>query len=171
MIPRQNQLSAVNMSDWTVNATTRMPAPPQSHLSTGEFIGQHWFPADHQVRGAWSGSDGGSLSSQSLGTGGNSDQSLFSVLSQCNQLRSSSSYDPVRPTDQFLTTRSYGVVDASTHRINAVVPQTSHPLDYLSGREAPSSLLPDDMAWMNLPHQNSALHDQMGKPFLRSWNR
>lgn len=170
LIPRQDQLSAVNMGDWTVNAT-RISAPPQSHLSTGEFIGQHWFPADHQVRGAWNGSDGGSLSSQSLGTGGTSDQSLFSVLSQCNQLRSTSSYDPVRHTDQFLTTRSYGVVEAGTPRINAVVPQASHPLDYLGGREAHSSLLPDDMAWMNLPHQNSALHDQMGKPYLRSWNR
>lgn len=172
LISRQDQLSAVNMSDWAVNAA-RMSASPQSHLSAGEFIGQHWFPADHQVRGGpWNGSDGGSLSSQSLSAGGNSDQSLFSVLSQCNQLRSTSSYDSVRHTaDQFLTTRSFGVVNAGTPRINAVVPQTSHPLDYLSGREAPSSLLPDDMAWMNLPHQNSALHDQMGKPYLRSWNR
>ncbi|XP_054815219.1 uncharacterized protein LOC129315501 [Prosopis cineraria] len=170
MIPRQDPLSAVNMSDWAGNAS-RMSAPPQSHLNTGEFIGQHWFPADHQVRGAWSGSDGGSLSSQSLSTGGNSDQSLFSVLSQCNQLRAANPYDPVRHTDQFVTTRSYGAVDASIPRLNAAVPQTSHPLDYLSGREAHSSLLPDDSAWMNLPHQNPALLDQMGKPYLRSWNR
>lgn len=171
LIPRQDQLSTVNLSDWTVNAT-HLSAPPQSHLSAGRFIGQHWFPADHQVRGAWNGSEGGgNLSSQGLGTGGNSDQSLFSVLSQCNQLRPTSSYDPVRHTDQFLTTRSYGAVEAGTPRMNAVVPQTSHPLDYLSGREGTSPLLPDDMAWMNLPHQNSALHDQMGRPFLRSWNR
>ncbi|KAI9084027.1 hypothetical protein K1719_034023 [Acacia pycnantha] len=170
MIPRQDPLSAVNMSDWAGNAP-RLSAPPQCHLNSGEFIGQQWFPADHQVRGAWSGSDGGSLSIQSLGTGGNSDQSLFSVLSQCNQLRTANPYDPVRHTDQFITTRSFGAVDASTPRLSAAVPQTSHPLDYLSGRETHSSLMPDDSAWMNLPHQNPALLDQLGKPYLRSWNR
>lgn len=171
MIPRQDQLPAVNMSDWAGNAP-RMSAPPQSHLNTGEFIGQHWFPADHQVRGAWSGSDGGSLPSQNLSTGGNSDQSLYSVLSQCNRLQAANPFDPVRHTEQFGPTRSYGAVDASTLRVNAAVPPTSHPLDYLSGREAHSSLLPDDATWMNLPHQNPALLDQMGKPFLRtSWNR
>ncbi|KAK7271071.1 hypothetical protein RJT34_26677 [Clitoria ternatea] len=170
LIPRQDPLGTVNMTDWAAN-TARIAAPSQSHLNTGDFIGHHWFPADHQVRGGWNGTDGGGLSSQSIGTGANSDQSLFSILSECNQLRSGSPYDSVRNTDQVLAPRTYGVVDAGTSRVNAVVPQASHPLEYFTGREAPTGLVPDDMTWMSLPHQNSALHDQMGKPYLRSWNR
>ena len=170
LVPRQDSLAAVNMTDWTAN-TARIAAPSQSQLNTGDFSGQHWFPADHQVRGGWHGSDGSSLSSHSLGAAANSDQSLFSILSQCNQLRSGGSNDSVRNTDQFLAQRTYGVVDAGTSRTNAVASHASHPLEYFSGREAPSGLVPDDMAWVSLPHQNSAIHDQMGKPYLRSWHR
>ncbi|RDX63395.1 hypothetical protein CR513_58180, partial [Mucuna pruriens] len=169
LVPRQDPLAAVNMTDWAAN-NARIAGPSQSHLNTGDFIGHHWFPADHQVRGGWNGSDSGSLSSQSLGTGANSDQSLFSILSECNQLHSGSPYDSVRNTDQFLAPRTYRSVDAGTPRVNAVAPLASHPLDYFTGREAPSGLVPDDMAWMSLPHQNSSLHDQMGKSYLRSWN-
>lgn len=171
LIPRQDPLVAVNMTDWTSN-NARIAGPSQSHLNTGDFIGNHWFPADQQIRGGWNGSDSGSLSSQSLGTGASSDQSLFSILSECNQLRSGSSYDSVRNTDQFVAHRTYGSVDAGTPRVNTIgPPAASHPLDYFTGREAPSGLVPDDMTWMSLPHQNSSLHDQMGKPYLRSWNR
>ncbi|XP_047178730.1 protein PFC0760c isoform X2 [Vigna umbellata] len=149
LMPRQDPLVAVNMTDWTSN-NARIAGPSQSHLNTGDFIGNHWFPADQQIRGGWNGSDSGSLSSQSLGTGASSDQSLFSILSECNQLRS----------------------DAGTPRVNTIgPPAASHPLDYFTGREAASGLVPDDMTWMSLPHQNSSLHDQMGKPYLRSWNR
>ncbi|XP_027923848.1 uncharacterized protein LOC114181564 isoform X2 [Vigna unguiculata] len=148
LIPRQDPLGAVNMTDWASN-NARIAGPSQSHLNTGDFIGHHWFPADHQIRGGWNGSDSGSLSSQSLGTGASSDQSLFSILSECNQLRS----------------------DAGTPRVNTIGPPASHPLDYFTGREAASGLVPDDITWMSLPHQNSSLHDQMGKPYLRSWNR
>ncbi|XP_020231542.1 uncharacterized protein LOC109812084 isoform X2 [Cajanus cajan] len=144
LISRQDPLAAVNMTDWATN-NTRIAGPSQSHLNTGDFIGHNWFPAD-QVRGGWNGTDGGSIPSQSLGTGANSDQSLFSILSECNQLHS----------------------DAGTPRVNAVAPPASHPLDYFTGREAPSGLVPEDMAWI---HQNSSLHDQLGKPYLRSWNR
>nr|KYP51159.1 Nuclear factor connected with kappa-B-binding protein [Cajanus cajan] len=166
LISRQDPLAAVNMTDWATN-NTRIAGPSQSHLNTGDFIGHNWFPAD-QVRGGWNGTDGGSIPSQSLGTGANSDQSLFSILSECNQLHSGSAYDSVRNTDQFLAPRTYGLVDAGTPRVNAVAPPASHPLDYFTGREAPSGLVPEDMAWI---HQNSSLHDQLGKPYLRSWNR
>lgn len=171
LIPRQDTLIAVNMTGWAANNNARIAGPSRSHLNTGDFIGQHWFPADHQVRGGWNGSDSGSLSSQSLGTVASSDQSLFSILSECNQLHSGSPYDSVRNMDQFLAPRTYGLVDAGTPRVNAVAPPTSHPLDYFAGREAPSGMVPDDMSWMSLPHQNSSLHDQMGKPYLRQWNQ
>nr|XP_012567445.1 uncharacterized protein LOC101502546 isoform X2 [Cicer arietinum] len=171
-IPRQDPLAAVNLTDWAAN-TSRMAAPSQSQLNAGDFIGHHWTPAEHHVRGGWNGSYGSSLSSQSIGTGPNSDQNLFTILSHCNQLRSGSSYDSVRNSDQFLAPRTYGV-DASTTSVNATAaPQASLPLDYFAGREsaAPGGVVPDDMTWMNLQHPNSALNDQMGKPYLRSWNR
>lgn len=193
LMSRPDPLASANVTGWAAN-TAPIAAPSQSHLNTGDLTGgQQWFPAGHQVHGGWNGSVGGSLSSQSLGTGTiggwngsiggslssqslgtgtNSDQSLFSILSQCNQLPAGSPYDSVRNTDQFLAPRTYGVVDAGIPRLNAVAPQASHPLDYLTGRsEPPIGLVPDDMAWMSLPHQSSALHDQMGKPYQRSWHR
>lgn len=169
LIPRQDPLAARNITDWAVSAP-RMVAPSQSHINTDNFIGQPWFSSDQQIQGAWNGSGNGSLFSQSLGTGGNSHHNLFSVLSQYNQLRSGNPYESIRHTDQFLSPRTYGVVDAGTHRINAVVPPSSHPLDHFSGRDAPGALVPDDMTWMSLPPQNPTLNDQIGS-YLRSWNR
>ncbi|GAU21291.1 hypothetical protein TSUD_287010 [Trifolium subterraneum] len=173
-IPRPDSLAAVNVTDWAAN-TAYMAAPSQSQLNTGNFIGHHWPPSNHQVRSGWNGSVGSSLSSQSVGTGANTDQGIFNILSQCNQLRPGSSYDSIRNPDQFLAPRTFGV-DAGTIRMNpaaALPPQASNPLDYFTGREAaPSGLVPDDMTWVNLQHPNSTLHDQMGKPYLRSsWNR
>ncbi|KAK7336173.1 hypothetical protein VNO77_16706 [Canavalia gladiata] len=56
--------------------------------------------------------------------------------------------------------------------IKAVLPPpSSNPLDYFNGNGTPSALVPDDMAWMSSPPQNPALHDQMGKQYLRPWNR
>ena len=172
LIPRQDSLAAVNVTDWAAN-TACMAAPSQPQLNPGNFIGHHWPLADHQIRGVWNGTSGSSLSSQNVGTGMNTDQNLFSILSQCNQLRPGSSYDSVRNTDQFLAPRTYGI-DAGTSRVNpAALPQASHQLDYFPGREtvAPSALVPDDMSWMNLQHPNPpALRDPMGRPYLRPWN-
>jgi hypothetical protein len=167
--PRQEHLAPVNMQDLTIN-TIRMPAPLQSGLNGGELLSQNWFAGEHQVHGGWSGSDAASVESQSIGSGSGSDQSLFHVLSHCNQLRSSGPYDSLGSTDQFIASRNYGMVDGSTPRMSNVIPQASHSLDYLSGHEAATSMMPDDMGWMSLPHQNSVLHDPMGKPYLRSWN-
>jgi hypothetical protein len=169
LIPRQEHLAPVNMQDLTVN-TIRMPVPLQSGLNGGELLSQNWFAGEHQVHGGWSGSDAASVESQSIGSGSGSDQSLFHVLSHCNQLRSSGPYDSLGSTDQFIASRNYGMVDGSTPRMSNVIPQASHSLDYLSGHEAATSMMPDDMGWMSLPHQNSVLHDPMGKPYLRSWN-
>lgn len=169
LIPRQEHLAPVNMQDLAVN-TIRMPAPLQSGLNGGELLSQNWFAGEHQVHGGWTGSNAASVQSQSIGGGSGSDQSLFHVLSHCNQLRSSGPYDSLGSTDQFIASRNYGMVDSSTPRMSNVIPQASHSLDYLSGHEAATSMMPDDMGWMGLPHQNSVLHDQMGKPYLRSWN-
>ncbi|KAJ7971788.1 Nuclear factor related to kappa-B-binding protein [Quillaja saponaria] len=101
-IPRQDHLSAINMRDWAVNGV-RMSAPSHSPLNCGELLGQHWFPTDQQVHSGWTGSDVAGLPNQSIGSGG--DQSLFSVLSQCNQLHSVLPYNAVRPAQQFVTVR------------------------------------------------------------------
>ncbi|KAG5252143.1 glutamic acid-rich protein [Salix suchowensis] len=170
--------------DWNVNPA-RMPARIQSHLNDGGLLTQNWFSGEHQVRGDWTGAGGRSVSSQSIGS--NADQSLFSVLSQCNQLhtrnpinqlrsvspvnqRSSGPFDLVGSAEQFVLPRTYGMVSGVTPRINNTLPQAVHPLNYYGGRDTVSSLMPDDMGWMTLP-QNSALHDPVGKPHLRSWNQ
>ncbi|CAK7348125.1 unnamed protein product [Dovyalis caffra] len=184
LIPRQGPAPPVNLQDWNVNPV-RMPARLQSHLNDDGLLTQNWFSREHQVRGDWTGAGGASVSNQSIGS--NADQSLFSVLSQCNQLntrspinqlrsgspinqRPNGAFDSAGSAEQFVLPRNYGMVSGVTPRISNALPQAAHPLDYFSGRDSASSLMPDDMGWMPLP-QNSALHDPMGKPYLRSWNQ
>ncbi|KAJ6401226.1 hypothetical protein OIU84_016607 [Salix udensis] len=184
LIPRQVHAPLVNLQDWNVNPV-RMPAQLQSHPNDDGLLTQNWFSAEHQVRGDWNGAGGVGVSNQSIGS--NADQSLFSVLSQCNQLHITSPLDQLRsgsPTnqrpigtldsvgsaEQFMLPRTYGMASGVTPRISNALPQAVHPLDYLSGRDNASSLMPDDIGWMTLP-QNSALHDPLGKPYLRSWNQ
>ncbi|XWS43940.1 hypothetical protein CRYUN_Cryun15aG0001500 [Craigia yunnanensis] len=173
LLPRQEHLSSGNMQDWAVNPSC-MSVPFQHQLNSGELLSQNWFTGEHQVqvRGGWACSDGFSGPSQSIANGINADQSLFSVLSQCNQLRSSSLYESMGSSEQFIPQRNNGMVrGGSSGIIGNSLQQAAHPLDYLGGRDATTSLMADDMGWMSLPHQNPALHDQMGKPYLRSWNQ
>lgn len=174
LIPRQDSLPQVNMQDWDVNGV-RMAPPLQPRLNGGELLNQNWFSGEHQVRGGWTGSNSANISSQSIGSGSNGDQSLFSVLSHCNQLHSSSSFHSVGTNEHLISSRNYGMVGGVNPRISNIVPQaTTHSLDYLSGREGASSMMPDDMGmgWMGLPqHQSSGLHDPTGKSYLRSWNQ
>ncbi|XVF57680.1 hypothetical protein PTKIN_Ptkin07bG0001600 [Pterospermum kingtungense] len=173
---RQEHLPSGNMQDWAMNPG-RMSVPFQHQLNSGELLSQNWFNGEHQVqvRGVWGGSDGFSGPSQSIASGSNADQSLFSVLSQCSQLRSSSPYESMGTTEQqFLPQRSNGMMrGGSSGIIGSSLQQASHPFDYLGGRDATTSLMGDDvgMGWMNLPRQNPTLHDPMGKPYLRSWNQ
>ncbi|PRQ54356.1 putative nuclear factor related to kappa-B-binding protein [Rosa chinensis] len=170
LIPRQEHLTPVNFQDWNASSV-RMPGPLQSHLSGGDMLSPNWFSGEHPVHGGWSGSDAASVTSHSIGSGSTADESLFSVLSHCNQLRSGNPYHSVGSTDQFISPRNYGMVSGVTPRIGNVLPQAAHALDYLGGREAATSVVHDDLQWMNLPHQNSGLRDPVGKPFLRSWNQ
>ncbi|XP_062105316.1 uncharacterized protein LOC133816970 [Humulus lupulus] len=172
LIPRQEQLAPVHMHDWAVNGVPIPPPPIQTNLNGGDL--HNWFPGEHRARGGWTGSGGASVPSQSMGSVSGEDQSLFSVLSQCNQLHSSSPYHhSMPPSNQFITSRTYEMMGRATPAINNVLPQSSHSLDYMSGREAAtSSLMPDDIGWIGLPpHQSSSLQDPMGKPYLRSWNQ
>ena len=172
LIPRQEMLVGVDEHDWAVNSV-RVAPPMQSHLN-GEL--PNWFSGEHQVRGGWTGSGGASVPSRNGG-----DQSLYSVLSQCNQLRSGSPYQAAAASsaEQFIPARNYEMMGgSSTNPGMSNVPLPPQSLEYMSGREAGPSLMGDDndMGWMGLPqhqhqHHNSGLHDPMGKPYLRSWNQ
>ncbi|GAV82808.1 hypothetical protein CFOL_v3_26259, partial [Cephalotus follicularis] len=182
-IPRQENLPPGNVQDWTINPV-RLP----SHLDSVEILSQNWYSRDHQVRGGWSGSNGVSVPTQSMGSGTNADQGLYSILSHCGQLHSGSPYDSMGPSEQILSSRNYNMMGGTpNHGLSNTLPQVSHPLNHSGGRDAATSLMPDDVGWINLQHQNSlandpmgkmhlqhqnpAIHDPMGKPYLRSWNQ
>lgn len=167
-IPRPEHLSPPinNTQDWAVNSL-----PLQPHSNSGEFLNQNWFSGNLQVRNGWSGSEGACVQTQNIGSLNNlsnGDGHLFNVLS------GATSYNSLGSSEQFIPTRNFGVMNGGIPCNNNVLPQTSlsHSLDYLNGREtAAASLMANNIGWMGLPHQNSALHDLMGKQYLRSWNQ
>ncbi|XP_039008281.1 uncharacterized protein LOC120136256 [Hibiscus syriacus] len=171
MTPSQEHLPSGNLQDWAV-PPARMPAPFQHQLNNRDLLSQSWFTGEHQVRGEWAGSDGFSGQSQSMLSASNADQSLFSVLSHCNQFHSSSPYESMGSTEQFIPQRNNGMMRGVTPGlIGNGMQQAAHPFDYLGTRDTTTPLMAaDDPVWMNLPHPNSALHDPMGKPYLRSWD-
>ncbi|KAJ4850419.1 hypothetical protein Tsubulata_043244 [Turnera subulata] len=158
--PRQGHVPPMNMQDWNNHGS--MSERFQSHVNDDRFLTPNWYPGGHQVRDGWASLSGANVPSQSMGS--NVDQSLYSVFTQGNQLHSSSSIDTVRTSDQFVLPRNYGIGVGGNLRMSNTMPTVSHQLDYLSGRDA--YLIPDDMGWMNL-QQSSALHDPMGKSYLR----
>ncbi|TYJ08407.1 hypothetical protein E1A91_A11G072700v1 [Gossypium mustelinum] len=169
---RQEHLPSENMQDWAVTPA-RMPAPFQHPLNSRELLSQNWFTGEHQVpvRGGWAGSDGFSGQSQSIMSASNADQSFFGVLSHCNQFHSSSPYESMGSTGQFIPQRNNGMVRGGPSGIiGNSMQQAALPFDYLGTCDTTSSLMAaDDSGWMNIQHQNPALRDPMGKQYLRSW--
>ncbi|KAL4292003.1 hypothetical protein GQ457_14G005110 [Hibiscus cannabinus] len=171
--PRQEHLPSGNMQDWGVNPA-HMSAPFQHQLNSGELLNQNWFTVEHQaeVAGGWAGSDSFSGPSQSISIARESnaaDQSLFSVVSQCNRLGSRNPYESMGSTEHFQQ-RTNGING------NSIEQAGSHPLDYLGGRDASMPVMGDEMGWMSMAHQDtvSSLHDDpmaMGKLYSRSWNQ
>eukprot|EP00262_Sarcandra_glabra_P002006 TRINITY_DN1222_c0_g1_i4.p1 TRINITY_DN1222_c0_g1~~TRINITY_DN1222_c0_g1_i4.p1 ORF type:complete len:831 (+),score=200.70 TRINITY_DN1222_c0_g1_i4:281-2773(+) len=129
-------------------------APYQSSISSG-LLGQNWYSGGVQV----SGTEG-----QCLGGGSSADESLLSVLSQCNKLPPNSSYDP-------LSTEQYNIPSRNFVGNGGTFAYPSHQLNYLSGHETVAAVKENNMMWMNLSHQNPRPHDLIGKPYLRSWNQ
>ncbi|KAG8656046.1 uncharacterized protein LOC110613386 [Manihot esculenta] len=168
LLPRQGHVPPVNLQDWPVNPV-RMPAQAQPHMNNDVLLTQNWFSGERPVRGGWNGT--GSVSGPAQSVGCNTDQSLFSVLSQCNQLRTNNYFDSMGPTEQLMLPRNYEMASGVAPRISNSLPQTTHPLDYLNGRDTASSVTPDDIGWMTSLPQSSGLHDPVGKPYLRSWNQ
>ncbi|KAM7509328.1 hypothetical protein LguiA_019781 [Lonicera macranthoides] len=176
-IPRQEQhLLPLNIQDWAVNPvnTANMSAPPPSHLNGGEPpVSQNWFFGENRGGSVWSGSEIGP--NPSVGNGNNADQNLFSVIAQCNELGSSATYDPMRPTERLIQSGNYGGIGGGGGpAANIVLPRTANPLNFLGGHEAAGGLKANNnntsLGWVNLPHQATALQDTMGKPYLRPWN-
>ncbi|EOA19908.1 hypothetical protein CARUB_v10000158mg [Capsella rubella] len=173
--------------DWNTNCG-QVGVTQHPRLSTGPLLNQNW-----QFRSMWANTNGVGCTSQGsqtgterdpsilrvannaeqiVHTGGSSDQSLFSVLSQCSQLRHSrSAFEPESSSDQVVASGNYNMLmGGGTTQVGSNLVQPPNPLDYLSGSNPVTSLMPDDVAWMNQSRQNSGLHDPLGKLYPRSWN-
>ncbi|CAK9166175.1 unnamed protein product [Ilex paraguariensis] len=169
-IPRQEHFSPVNIPNWAVN-NARMSAPPQPQLNGEELLSQNWFSGEHRGRCGWSGSEDG-VGPNNIGNRNNADETLFGVVSECNELRYGAPYNSMMgpPTEQFIQSRNYGVVGVP--RNNHMLPQMGNPVvNYSSGHETAGGLKNNNMGWMSLPHPGSALQDSIRKPFMRSWDR
>lgn len=147
----------VNVHEWSTVNTVRMPAQPQPHLNSGE-LSQHWA--------GWAPLEPVAVN-HSLNSGSHSDQTLFSVLSECNELPRTS-YDAMGPTIQ---AGNYGGVGGGIPTSSNFLQQSPNPLNYLSGHEASGGVKINNLAWMGMPQQNPSIQESIGKPFLRSWNQ
>ncbi|GMH06890.1 hypothetical protein Nepgr_008730 [Nepenthes gracilis] len=174
--PRQEHFS-IDMQDWS---NSRVSAPIHSHLGSGEMLNHNWFSSENRTRDGWSGSECGVFRNLSLGNGGSGDQSLYSVLSQSNNLHPLTTFDAVGSNDKFIPS-NYGEDMGSEviPRTSNPLPQAVSPLHYLSGHDATAAaataaaataLKNSSMGWMSLPRQTS-LHDPTGKSFSKLWNQ
>ncbi|CAN1839090.1 hypothetical protein LINPERHAP1_LOCUS35658 [Linum perenne] len=174
MIPRQEHVQPhVNLQDWNVNPAARPPTQfPLPSLNGDGLLNQTWFPGDHQIRGGWNGFDTTTTTSNIVS---NADQTLFSVLSQCSQLRPSSNPldSLVASSGQMMLPRNYNMVGGGGIAGGSTLPQVGvHTHDYFTGRDPNGGgvVMQDESGWMNLGH-NNGFHDPMGKPYLRSWHQ
>ncbi|KAI3666073.1 hypothetical protein L6452_44711 [Arctium lappa] len=154
-IPRQEHLLPLNhVQDWPGNGGVNMPMLASSHHrlnSSGEVPSQNWFSDDEMVCDGWS------VPNQETGNGSQiADESLFSILSQCNNgMRSG----------EFIQPGNYVGVGRG-----AVPPTASDPrtgLNYMSGNGGQSAGAGarggNSLGWINVPR---TLQESGGK----SWN-
>ena len=168
--------------DWNASVA-QLGVTTQPPLNTGPLLNQNW-----QFKSMWANTNGVSQSShtgserdmnllrvatnpeQMIHRGSSPDQSLFSVFSQCNQLRRSRS--ALEPESSSAQVNYEMLMGGGTTQAGSSLAQPTNPLDYLSGSNNPAatSLMPDDAVWMNQSRENSGLHDPLGKLYPRSWN-
>lgn len=169
----------VNVHDWATSVNSvRVPVPCQPHLNSGELgPPQVWYAApaaENGNRDGWPSlepsvglSHGGFNSGSS-----NSDQTLFSVLSECHELPRAVNFDAA--AIQAGNYHHGGMIGGipSSNSSNFLAQPPPNPLNYLSGHEAASSSIKmNNMGWIGLPQQNPAIQESIGKTFLRSWNQ
>uniref|UniRef100_A0A7N0TQ30 DEUBAD domain-containing protein n=1 Tax=Kalanchoe fedtschenkoi TaxID=63787 RepID=A0A7N0TQ30_KALFE len=172
-LPTQEHLPPFHAQEWHANSIG-VSVPLQTQSRAGEMFTQNWYSPGQQIHGGWSNPPNEALIlNHSIRNEASNDESLFSVLSQCSELRSVGSYDhPLGSTGQVTPPGSFGVTGGNIARNNNGIPQMAHPHEFGSGREVAPSLLPSSMGWVNVvPQQNSSLHDPLSKPFLRSWKQ
>ncbi|CAI9777225.1 unnamed protein product [Fraxinus pennsylvanica] len=147
----------VNIHDWA----------PLSHMN-GE-LSQNWFQSEHGVGGGWS--MGAVSGTHSVGSGSNSDQTLYSVVSKCNELRPSATYDPMGSAERFIVPGNGSGMDGGIPTSSNVLQQSANSLNYLSSHDTVTGIKTNNIGWMEMTHQNSGVQESMGKPFVRSWNQ
>ncbi|KAA8530052.1 hypothetical protein F0562_004761 [Nyssa sinensis] len=124
LFPDKNISSPANIQDWDVNAS-HMSVPLQSHLNGGGLLSQNWYSGEHRAHDSWSGLDVAVGSNRGVGNRNSADESLFSVVSQCNELRSSAPYDSMGSTEQFIQSGNYGGVGGVVPTPSNVLPHDS----------------------------------------------
>ncbi|XP_068665767.1 uncharacterized protein [Aristolochia californica] len=164
--PSQGPFPSVDMQDWMTD-TSRMGSL-HGHIN-GPMLGpQNWFPGEPRVGNGWSVVDVPASTGQSLGGAGSStDESLYSVLSQYNQIQPRPPYNSVS-AEHLNPPRNF--VGGGFSENGDVFPYSAHQFNYLSGCEA-SAVKANNTSWTNLQHTSTSLHDQIARPFLRSWNQ
>uniref|UniRef100_A0A7N0U8V4 Uncharacterized protein n=1 Tax=Kalanchoe fedtschenkoi TaxID=63787 RepID=A0A7N0U8V4_KALFE len=169
-VPVPEHLPPFDSQEWHANSFTES-VPLQTQSCAGDMFTQNWYSPGQQKQGGWSSPPiEVSIPNQiTRSEASNNDESLFSVLSQCSELRSANSHH-TGSTGQVMPAAGFGVTGGNIGRNSIGIPQTSHPMECISRRGAAPSLVPGSMSWVSAPQQNSTLHDPMAKPFLRSLN-
>ncbi|KAL1539937.1 hypothetical protein AAHA92_24360 [Salvia divinorum] len=166
-VPRQENL-AVNVHDWASANSVRMPVT--HNLNNGE-LGQSWYTGENGNRDGWHAFE----PVNGFNNGSSSDQTLFSVLSECNGLPRAS-YDAataVGSTEGLIQAGTYngiGGIHASSSSSSNFLPVSANPLNYLSGHEGSGGIKMNNLGWPTM-QQSSGIQESIGKPFLRSWNQ
>ncbi|KAL3526245.1 hypothetical protein ACH5RR_010901 [Cinchona calisaya] len=149
----------INVQEWGVSTVSMRT--PQSHSNGGDLVSQNWFPGEHRAQGGWSGLEGAVASSRSIGRESIADQSLCSVLSECNELHSGAPapYDTLGSAEQFMFMQSgmYSGLGGGIPSTSNILQQTADPLNYFSLREASVGRKTNNLGWMNMSNQNSGL--------------
>ncbi|KAL9162793.1 hypothetical protein ABFS82_06G000900 [Erythranthe guttata] len=171
VMSRQEELP-VNIHDWATSV--RMPIPSvQSQLSQNNWYagGENGWPlqvANHNNNSMMGSSRGRNL-----------DQSLFSVLTECNELAPRANYEAAMgPAERLIQAGNYnysgGGIPSSSSSNFLQQPTQHSSLNYFNGgHEVGGGIKMNNLGWMGLSQQNSGLqqHDSISKPFLRSWNQ
>ncbi|XP_042375777.1 uncharacterized protein LOC121969643 isoform X1 [Zingiber officinale] len=131
----------------------------QSSMDTGT-LGLNWFRDDGQTYNNWSNIDP-SGGGQCLADASNTEGSLYNVLSSkfptCPSYSNSSS-------EQYLQPRNFGANSNAQNIYGYVQHQPVNPSSH-------QAVAVNNLSWMNYAQQNSSLHNPLGRPLQRSWNK
>ncbi|XP_051140241.1 uncharacterized protein LOC127257816 [Andrographis paniculata] len=163
-VPRQEELP-VNIHDWGSASGTKasMVAPSQSHVSSGE-LNSNWCTGEN----GWSSFEIAVGVGHNFVSGSSSDQTLFSVISECNELRPQASSELVGPAELLVQDGNHGGIPLSRNFLQ----QSPNRLNYFGSQDAISAgvKMNNNLGWIGMPQQNSGMQGSIGKPFLRWWN-